>query len=222
MTLMSLTVYIQVRHMETSRKPRRRRKDARPVEIVEAALGEFSDRGFADSTLAGIAKRAGISRTTIYLYYDTKEAIFEAAIRGSVERTIDDAAMMIQSASGDFKSLFSRVIGMIYARLVESEASVILKVLVAEGHDMPELVAFYRTEILSKGERTIAALIERGVSKGELSPACRDYDVRVLVAPAIFAAIWTRVFDKVDPLDVTAFKNSHIDMVCDALLAKSA
>ena len=200
---------------------RRRRKEARPSEIVEAAFAEFAERGFGNSTLAGIARRAGISRTTIYLYYETKEAIFEAAIRGSVETTIDRVARMIETADGDFRTVFSRVIDTIYGRLVEGEASVILKVLIAEGHQMPALVAFYRTEILSKGERTIEALMARGIASGELSPACRTVDVRVVIAPAIFAAIWTRVFNMVDPLDLDAFKEAHLQFVCDALLART-
>ncbi len=199
--------------------PRKRRKDARPSEIITAALQEFGQNGFAGTTLSGVASRAGISRTTIYLYFDTKEAIFEAAMRAAVETTIDDVAGMIATVEGDFRSLFNRMITLIYGRLVQSEASVILKILVAEGHAMPDLVALYRNEILSKGERTMHALIERGIARGELGPAARDLDVRVLMAPAIFAAIWTQVFDRVDPLDQTAFQASHVQMVCDALLA---
>lgn len=208
----------QVDRMTKDTKQRRRRKDARPGEIITAAFAEFEEKGFGGATLGSIAARAGISRTTIYLYFDTKEAIFEAAMRGSVEQTIDAAAMLVQRAEGDFRAVFSRVVDMIYARLVTGDASVLLRVLVAEGHEMPQLVALYRHEILSKGEATIRALIERGIASGELSEDARSYDVRLLVAPAIFAAIWMRVFAKVEPLEVEDFKASHIKLVCDALL----
>lgn len=201
---------------------RRRRKDARPSEIIAAAFGEFEDKGFGGTTLGSIAARAGISRTTIYLYFDTKEAIFEAAMRGSVEQTIDAAAMVVQQAHGDFRTVFSRVVDMIYARLVTGDASVLLRVLVAEGHEMQSLVALYRHEILSKGESTIRALIERGIAAGELAEEARSYDVRLLVSPAIFAAIWMRVFAQVEPLEVDAFKASHIKLVCDALIQSKA
>lgn len=206
--------------MENTKPPRRRRKDDRPGEIINAAFREFDEKGFGKSTLASIAHRAGISRTTIYLYFDTKEAIFEAAIRGSVERTIDAAAESVRDAEGDFRSTFSKVIELIYERLVLGEASVILKVLISEGHDMPELVSFYRHKILSKGERTIETLIARGIATGELDADCTEYDVRVLVAPAIMAAIWRRVLDQVEPLDVESFRNTHIRLVCDALLRR--
>ncbi|MBM7069715.1 TetR/AcrR family transcriptional regulator [Actibacterium sp. 188UL27-1] len=206
--------------MTNTAPTRKRRKDDRPGEIITAAFREFDEKGFGRSTMAGIAERAGISRTTIYLYYDTKEAIFEAAIRGSVEVTIDIVAGMAKDANGDFRTVFARAIDLIYARLVSDEGGVILKTLVAEGSAMPDLILFYRQEILSKGEAAIRALIERGIINGELSVACRGDDVRVFVAPAIFAALWLRIFHKIDPLDINAFKEAHVRLVTDGLLAR--
>ena len=206
--------------MKEPTKTRRRRKEARPEEILEAALREFDEKGFAQGTLAGIAARAGIARTTIYLYYDTKEAILEAVMRNFVERTIDDVAGFVAHAEGDFEAVFTRVLDMVYARLVQGSAAMFFKILVAEGHMMPELVALYRREVLLKGEQTIGALIERGIASGELSPSCRDDEVRVFMAPAIVAALWSRVFETVDPLDVERFKAAHVRLVADALLSR--
>ena len=86
---------------------------------------------------------------------------------------------------------------------------------------MPDLVAFYRHEILTKGESVIRALIARGVATGELSETCAAEDVRIFMAPAIFAALWMKVFGQIDPLDVAAFKDAHVRLVTDALLARS-
>lgn len=182
---------------------------------------EFEEKGFAHSTLASIAKRASISRTTIYLYYETKEAILEAAIRNSVERTIDEVARMVRVHDADFSTLFANAIDIIYDQLVQGESAIFLKILVAEGQTMPDLVSFYRHQILSKGEAVIAALIERGIANGELSESCRAEDVRIFMAPVIFAGLWTRVFGKIDPLDITAFKDAHVRLVTDALMARS-
>lgn len=206
--------------MTPSIQPRRRRKAARPDEIIQAAFREFEERGFSRSTLASIAKRAGISRTTIYLYFDTKEAIFEAAIRGSVENTIDDVTNIALHAEGDFRTVFSKVLDTIYAQLVQGDASTVLKVLVSEGQSMPELVAFFRTEILSKGENAVAALIARCTASGELSKSCRDDDVRLFLAPSLFASLWQRIFYEVDPLDLPAFQDAHVDLVTRGLLAR--
>mgnify|MGYP001799291104 CR=1 FL=1 len=181
---------------------------------------EFEEKGFAGSSLGGIAKRAGISRTTIYLYYDTKEAILEAAFRNSVEQAIDQVAHVVQAQSGDFRTVFSSALDVIYSQLVEGDAASFLKILVAEGHTMPNLVAFYRHEILSKGEAVIEALIARGIASGELSEDRRAEDVRIYMSPAIFAALWMRVFGQIDPLDLTEFKDAHVRLVTDALLER--
>lgn len=196
----------------------RRRKEARPAEIITAAFQEFDEKGFGQTTMAQIAARAGISRTTIYLYFETKEAILEAAIRDRIERTIEEAAQNVQTLQGDFRTVFSKVIDLVYERVVLSDASIILKVLISDGRALPELVSFYRNEIISKGERTLEALIQRGIQSGEVAPEAAEYDVRVLIAPAIMSAIWRRIFDEVDPIDIEHFKRSHVKLVCDALL----
>ncbi len=206
--------------MKKPAKHRRRRKDARPGEIIAAAFCEFDEKGFGQTTLSDIAARAGISRTTIYLYFESKEAIFEAAIRDRIERTIDEVAQTVRAPQGDFRTIFTQIITLIYDRLVLSDASVVLKVLISEGRTIPDMVSFYRNEILRKGELTIGALIKRGIDSGELNQDCAQFDVRVFIAPAIMSAIWRRVFDDIDPLDIETFKQSHVRLVCDALLGR--
>ncbi len=201
----------------TSRK-RRRRKDARPEEIVRAAFQEMSEKGIARSTLGSIAARAGISRTTVYLYFPTKQDVFKAVVRETVERTIDEAAVIVGTPTGSFAELFRRVIDTVYERLVEGEASVVLKALVAEGSEQAELVAFYHAEILSKGRATIEQLIAFGLRSGELDERAGDLDPRLLVSPAIFAAIWGLVFERVEPLDLKRFRQNHVDVMLHGLL----
>lgn len=201
---------------------RRRRKDARPDEIIQAALEELTEKGISGSTLGGIAARAGISRTTIYLYFKTKNDIFEGVARATVEQTIDEAAQIVSNFEGPFEQLFSDVMDAIYARLVEGDASVLLRSLVAEGRDHADLVAFYQREILAKGISTIERMIALGIARGELSPHASSLDPRLVAAPAIFAAIWRLVFEKTAPLDVEAFKRDHIRMVLDGILKRSA
>ena len=116
--------------------------------------------------------------------------------------------------------LFENALDIIYGQLVEGDAGRFFKILVAEGHAMPDLVAFYRQEILSKGEAVIEALIARGIAMGELSESCRSEDVRLFVAPAIFASLWMRVFGQIDPLDLPAFRKAHARLVTDALLSR--
>ena len=205
----------------STKKIRRRRKDARPEEIRRAALEELAEKGIAGSTLGGIARRAGISRTTVYLYFETKQDIFEAVARDTVERTIDDATSLMASFDGPFEVLFARVIDRIYDRIVGDDAAVILRALVAEGREQADIVAFYHREILSKGEATMQRMIALGVERGELMPAASELDPRVIMSPAIFAGIWGLVFGDIDPLDVKRFKEDHISLVLRGILDKA-
>ena len=205
--------------MSQPTRKRQRRKEARPEEILDAALDELSDKGIGRSTLGGIAARAGISRTTIYLYYDSKQAIFEALFRARVETTIDAAAALVGAYDGAFEDVFARVIETIYTRLVQGDASILLRALIAEGQDQAELVSFYHSEILAKGEATIAALLKAGVARGDLPDHAGRIDPRVLVSPAIFAAIWGMIFARIAPLDLEAFRRDHIEVMLRGVLA---
>lgn len=85
---------------------------------------------------------------------------------------------------------------------------------------MPDLVAFYRREILSTGEAAISALIAQGIASGALSEACGKDDLCIFNAPAVFTALWMRIFHLVEPLDVDSFKDAHVRFITDALYAR--
>ncbi|MEM8837530.1 MAG: TetR/AcrR family transcriptional regulator [Pseudomonadota bacterium] len=198
-------------------KRNERRKAERPEEILEAARQELAENGIAGCTFANIAARAGISRTTIYLYFKTKQDVFEAVARNMVEQTIDAADAVIDAYEGPVELLFERIVEMLYQRLVEGYAAVILKALVAEGQDHPEIVRFYHDEILSKGSAVFKKLLDLGVERGEFAPFARELDPRILVSPAIFAALWTLVFQPVSKLDVASFRRDHIQVMMKGL-----
>ncbi len=199
-------------------KPRQRRKEARPEEIRRAALEELAEKGIAGSTLGGIARRAGISRTTVYLYFETKQDIFEAVARDTVERTIDDAASMMAGFEGPFEQIFTNVIDRIYGQLVDGDASVILRALVSEGREQSEIVEFYHREIFAKGEATMRKMIAMGVARGELVSSAAEIDPRILMSPAIFAGIWSLVFGNIEAIDLERFKRDHVSLVLHGIL----
>ncbi|MEL6125527.1 MAG: TetR/AcrR family transcriptional regulator [Pseudomonadota bacterium] len=206
---------------ETTKTQRRRRKAERPEEIRRAALEEIAEKGIAGSTLGGIANRAGISRTTVYLYFETKQEIFEAVARDTIERTIDDAASMLDDHDGPFATLFESVIDRIYSQIVTGDAVAILRALLAEGREQADVVAFYHREIFSKGEATVRRLIAYGIERGDLSPNAAALDPRAIMSPIMFAAMWDLVFGQVDPLDIDGFKRDHVALVLHWILANS-
>ena len=70
--------------MSATPVPRKRRKEARPSELLEAALELFVEKGFAATRLEDVASRAGVSKGTLYLYFENKDALFKAVVQEGI------------------------------------------------------------------------------------------------------------------------------------------
>src|SRR5262245_10903240 len=87
----------------------RRRAEARPQEILEAALAVFAERGFAAARMETIAARAGVSKGTLYLYFDSKEEIFKALLQTMLVSRIDEIAAQVRGQEGLVAPLIANV-----------------------------------------------------------------------------------------------------------------
>lgn len=175
-------------------KKRRRRKEARPAEIIAAAMRLWGERGFAATRLEDVAAGADIAKGTIYRYFPSKEALFEAALQARIVATMDRATEMAQGFDGPTKVMLARFFEAIRAELVDGGSSVFLRVLLSEGHRFPDLVARYETVVLSRGMFTVRAILAAGVARGDLRPEALDLDPRIIMAPAMMLSLWGTVF----------------------------
>lgn len=202
-----------------SQSPRRRqrRKDARPAEIVAAAMHLWSERGFAATRLEDVATGAGIAKGTIYRYFPSKEALFEAALQDRIAATMDRARDMAAGFDGPTRTVLSRFLATIRAELVEGGSSVFLRILLSEGHRFPNLVRLYETVALSRGLATIRAILARGVARGDLRPEAVDCDPRLIVAPAMMLAMWDTVFHVADLPDISTALEQHVSILLNGL-----
>lgn len=198
-------------------KKRRRRKDARPAEIVVAAMRLWSERGFAATRLDDVAAGAGVAKGTIYLYFPSKEALFEAAVVERVVGTIERAGDFAQGFDGSTEALLMRFFETIRAELVDGGATVFLKVLLAEGYRFPEIVERYETVALQRGMATIRAILARGVDRGDLRPEARDVDPRLVMAPALLLALWGAVFTRLPVPDMRESLRQHVTILMHGL-----
>lgn len=193
-----------------------RRKDARPDEIISAALAEFGEKGFASTSMGSIAARAGISRPTVYLYYPTKDAIFEAAVTDRmgalVARTQD-----ILAVDAPFDAMLEQVLRSYYDRIVGTDAAALIRVLIAEGGRFPALTTFFRTTILGTMEGLLGALVAKGVAQGEVRAAMQDMDLKVVIAPAVFTMVFGLIFGPMDPAAKERFIRSHLSLILNGL-----
>ncbi len=151
-------------------KKRQRRKEARPSEIIAAAMRLWGERGFAATRLEDVAAGAGIAKGTIYRYFPSKEALFEAALQERIVGTMDRAKAMAQGFEGPTEMLLRRFFESIRAELVEGGSSVFLRILLSEGGRFPDLVARYETVVLTRGMATVRAILAAGVARGTFVP----------------------------------------------------
>lgn len=195
----------------------RRRKEARPGEIIEAAMVEFAEHGFERTTLNRIAKAAGISKGTIYLYFDSKEALFEEAIKTYVLNVMEAVDADITGMDGNTEALIRKLMARVYEHMVSSHAATIIRILVVEGHRLPDLVQRYHDTAITKGLTVLKRFLARGVERGEIKEGPMTKVPELLVAPIMFYVINQMVFSAHKSLDKDAFFEGHVDMITRAL-----
>jgi AcrR family transcriptional regulator len=171
-------------------RPRwQRRKDARPEEIVSAALEEFVERGFAATRLDDVARRAGVTKGTIYLYFDGKEALFKGMIREMIVPHIALGEQLLAGHKGSAAELLRAMLGKWWELIGQTKAAGVPKLVIAEAGNFPELARFYHEEVVMRGSRLVAQVIERGIAAGEFRPMDVPSAVRLAWAPLVLAVI---------------------------------
>ena len=199
-------------------KPRfQRRKEDRPAEITAAAMGAFAEKGFAATKVEDVARRAGVSKGLLYLYFKTKEDLFKAVIRNFVSPKVDALIVNIETTDLSAEE-FLRGPFLEFAQMVpKSPARVLVRLLVAEGPKHPDLVAWYWENIVSKGLAALRSLIAKGVRAGEFRPSALDDFPHLLVAPVVFSMLWKQLFEKQANLDTDRMITQHIEFVLDSI-----
>ena len=167
--------------------PRRgRRKEARPGELLEAALALFAEKGYAATRVDEIASRAGVSKGTLFLYFPTKEDLFRAVVRESIAGRFDEWNQEFESFEGDTAQMLRYCMRSWWERLGATPASGITKLMLSESQNFPEVAAYYQAEVMEPGKNLIRRILERGVARGEFRIADLDCAVYSVIAPMIF------------------------------------
>jgi AcrR family transcriptional regulator len=201
-----------------------RRKQERPAEILDAALKVFAQKGFAAARMEDIAREAGVTKGTIYLYFENKEAVFKSLVRESVGATIATVTAAAQAQEGSARLLLRMVLTRVAQLLVESDRVVLPKIVIGESSNFPWLAEFYRFEIIEKGLQLLMSLIERGIAQGEFRPLPPHHVARLCVAPVLLSAIWRVTFAHLDaePYDYQGLIDTHLDVLFRGLAPEGA
>jgi AcrR family transcriptional regulator len=196
-----------------------RRKLARPSEILDAAVAVFAEKGFAAARMEDIARRAGVTKGTIYLYFQGKEDVFKTLARESIGQTIAANAAIARQFEGPSSDLIRTVLSAIANLVLTSDRIVLPKIIISEAGNFPELARFYREEVVDRGLALMTGIVERGIARGEFRKLPGDHVARLCITPILFIVLWRTTFARFDatPIDVNAFIQTHIDILLKGL-----
>lgn len=191
----------------------RRRKDTRPAELLAAALDVFAEKGFAAARMEDIAARAGAAKGTLYLYFASKEAVFEALVRTLIVPNLDRAEAIAAAHTGPVGPLLRQVIPHVTTIIRDGRLVVLPRLLIGELHKFPALACFYKATVADRGLALIAGLHRRGVATGEFRPQDSEAVARLVVAPILMLAVWRGLFAplEVEPFDPAQVLEAHVD-----------
>ena len=199
-------------------KPRfQRRKEARPAEITRAAMEAFAEHGYAATRVDDVAKRAGVSKGLLYLYFKTKEELFKAVIRSVVVPRIDALKTAIADSDLSAEAFLRGPFLEFIQKLPDSPARIVVRLLIAEGPKHPDLTAYYCDQVVSGGLEALRQLIDRGVRQGEFRQTRLEEFPQLMVAPVLVSIIWKTLFERHLPLDTDEFLQTHIDLMVTAI-----
>jgi AcrR family transcriptional regulator len=212
---------LETRVLEARTETRRRRKAERPQEILEAAFVEFSRNGYAMTTLDRVAEHAGVTKGTIYVYFENKEHLFISMVREVTKAALDTVHEMLETHEGTTADLLRAQFSFIYQHIVEDRRRrEVLRMLIAEAPRFPELADRYHQEILRPCLDMLRQAIRRGMDRGEFRNSAIVDLPQIVIAPIALVDIWMMMFDDRQPLDMKAYFNAHLDLVLNGLLAK--
>lgn len=191
----------------------RRRKNARPQEILEAALAVFAGKGFAATRMDDIAARAGVTKGTIYLYFDSKEALFKALLRETADAKLAEFLALASAHEGPIAPFIAQLLRGIGTFVATTDRAVLPKIVIAEAGNFPELARFHHDLIVSRVLAFVTQMIVKGQERGEFRKMPPEHAARLLIAPIPFIVIWRTTFAQFDkaPYDYAGLIEAHIE-----------
>ena len=203
--------------------PRKRRKEARPSELTAAALELFVEKGFAATRLDDVAARAGVSKGTLYLYFDSKEALFKAVIEEGIVPRFEAVEQSAANFSGSSAELLRYLIGAWWEQIGSTPLAGVAKLIISESRNFPEIARYYNDHVIAQARSLVRSALERGVARGEF----RTIDLEIAI-DVIFSPLLMLVLSRFSLCfcgganDPEAFLRTHLDLLIQGLKIRGA
>jgi TetR/AcrR family transcriptional regulator len=214
---MSLSKLMGERSEEGQAK-RERRKEARPGELLDAALDLFVEKGFAATRAEEVAARAGVSKGTLFLYFPSKEELFKAVVRENISGRFAEWNAEFEDFEGSTADMVRYCMRMWWERIGATRASGITKLILSEARNFPDIAAFYQQEVIRPGTELVRRILQRGVDRGEFRPLDMEYAVFSIVAPMIFLIMMKHSLGACAPQDYPLDPERYVTSQVETLL----
>ncbi|HXU93281.1 MAG TPA: TetR/AcrR family transcriptional regulator [Gallionella sp.] len=199
--------------------PRQRRKQARPAELLAAALDHFVERGFAATKLDDVAAQAGVSKGTLYLYFGSKEELFKAVIRQGIFPVLDEGEAMLVQHEGDARTLLQGMLLRWWELVGATSLGGISKLMISEAGNFPDVAQYYHEHVIVRGRNLLRQALERGIAAGEFRAVDIESAIDVMFAPVIMLTVWRYSLapcgcGRQDP---ETYLRTHLDLLLNGL-----
>ena len=204
---------------EAEPAPRRgRRKEARPGELLDAALDLFVEKGFAATRSEEVAARAGVSKGTLFLYFASKEELLKAAVRENISGRFAEWEQEFESFEGSTADMVRYCMKVWWQRIGSTRASGITKLIISEARNFPDIAAFYQQEVVRPANNLMRRILQRGVERGEFRPLDIEYTIFSIVAPMVFLIMMKHSLGACAPQEYPLDPLRYIDAQVENLL----
>ncbi len=207
-----------VESVSGTRAPRRRRKEARPSELTAAALDLFVEKGFAATRLDDVAARAGVSKGTLYLYFDSKESLFKAVIEEAIVPLLVAAEQQMAEYEGSSFELLRRLLLGWWEQIGGTRLAGVPKLIISESRNFPEVAQYYHDKVLARGRGLLRTVLQRGIESGEFRPQDIETAINVIFAPLMMLVVWRSSLSFCSQeIDPPVFLQTHFDLLVHGL-----
>ena len=203
--------------------PRRRRKEARPQELLAAALSLFVEKGFAATRAEEVAAAAGVSKGTLYRYYPSKEELLKAVIGHNLADRIAQGAELAAAYTGPAAGLLNNILVNWWRQLYDSPAAGVFKLVITEVRNFPDIANYYHQQVIEPAHRLVGGIVQRGIDNGEFRAVGVDNAVHSLVLPLVMVCLHRHSLGTCAEdwhLDGHDFIAQHVQLVLDGLSSR--
>ena len=202
---------------------RERRKEARPGELIQAALELFVEKGFSATRSEEVAARAGVSKGTLFLYFQSKEDLFREVIRTRLADHFLAMGQELEDYQGPTEALLRSGLQTWWERIGNTPAGGLTRLVMSESNNFPEIAAYYQTAVVKPGRELLGRILMRGIERGEFRCVDVPQAVMSLVSAMVFVMTWRHslascVGAPTPAFDPLTFLMSHVDLIVHGLL----